>query len=189
MGRLANFRAQSVPPHSIVKLGNRDESLEVAIVLLSVDAIKACEEEVARYNKETGFNDGSMDTMIFNLNLVRHCLRDVNDLTIHLASGVSEIEEGLSLTEIEYVVSRYSELEAEHSPASINLLTEEEFAELKKNLGQTRLKDLNIASQAHLKSFLLIRRSEECLTSNGYGSIFARLLSWMRNLRRPVRNV
>lgn len=155
MIKLSSLR-RDVPPHSMheFKDGNGKPIFEFAIVLLNMEQIRRCGEQVVLFNKNNEVDDPNYSEVIFNINLVYHCMRQPDNLDMHIANGIDEIQEFLSEGRMNYIVEQYYLLEAVHSPKSLELLTNEEMEELKKLIGQIQLSNLSTISQAHLKSFL-----------------------------------
>lgn len=91
---------------------------------------------------------------MYNKLLAYYCMRDPDDPTMNtkLADSVEEVGEFLDLEDISRVVNAYSELIMNKAP-KIELMSQEEFDELKKYLDVTPLSDLSTVSLVHLGNF------------------------------------
>lgn len=143
------------PMHSIVTIGNGDNSVPVAIVLLNVDTslkIEEMTEEYCQINKNKV--NSNVRTQYYNRLLVYECMRDPSNLSIKMTENPAEVAELLDPEDIQRICKAYNELMVDKSP-KLELLTDEELDKLKKYLEVTSLKDLSTMSQIHLKSFHL----------------------------------
>jgi len=147
--KLSNLR-QGIPPHKSVTI----RGMDIEIVVVSADTTKKCEElaeEYANANKDK-VND-RVRAQYFDTLLSYHCMRDPDDPTFQtkIAESVVEVGELLDVDDINKVMSTYGELLMNKS--KIELMTEEDYSELKKFLEVTPLKDLSTVSLVHLTNF------------------------------------
>jgi len=151
LNKLSKLR-QGIPPHKSVTIND----VEFMVVLLSSDILRKIEEDTNEYAcKHPNRVSNQAREQYYDDLLVFHCLRDPDDPTLQtkVASNASEISEVFGLAEISMVTAAYSELMMNKMPHNIELLTQEQFDELKKYLETTPLKDLSTVSLVHLTNF------------------------------------
>lgn len=167
------------PPHRIVTLGNGDNSFDVAVVLLSNDAMLSINEEVERryYSHIDGdkviknpADNQNTRAMFYNRLLCYHCMRVPTDLDMKVASSADEVGQYLDNEDIKRVCEEYNQLLVNKAP-KLEVLKEEELEELKKYLEVTPLRDISTVSLVHLRYFHQTLVSEQCLMNNGSGSL------------------
>lgn len=140
------------PPHKTITLGNGDESMRVAVVLLSADAMLNINEKVdSRYGSDKSGNKITRN-QYYNILLSTQCLRSVDDINIRLVDDEDELSSLLDLEDIKRICEAYNELIVNKAP-KLETLKEEDYDELKKFLEVTKLKDLNTVSLTYLKYF------------------------------------
>lgn len=150
--KLANLR-RGVPIHKNVTLGNGDNSVNVAVVLLNSDETLDIEETTEEYCRSIGDRANNIvRDHYYNKLLCAMCMRDPDDKTLSTnIASVSEVGEMLDTEDIDRVCTAYKELLINKAP-KVELLTEEQLEELKNYLEVTPLKDLSTVLLVHLKS-------------------------------------
>lgn len=165
------------PPHGIVTLGNKGDSFDVAVVLLSNDVMLSIGEEVEeRYRKVKNGDNLEINPKdnpknrerYYNKLLCYHAMRVPDNLDQKVADSPDEVGSLLDLEDIQRVCEKYNELLINKAP-KLEVLTQEELDSLKKYLEVTPLKDISIVSLVHLKYFHQTLVSERCLTNSGSG--------------------
>lgn len=145
---------RGIPPHKRIHIGGEGEDgFDAMVVILSADKCLEIEEQTQSYckSKESSSNE-NVKTQFYNALLVSNCLRDVNDLNSCLASDVADVLANMDLEDINRVVNAYGELMMNKAP-KLELLTEEQFEDLKKVLEVTPLSGLSTVSLVHLANF------------------------------------
>lgn len=141
------------PLHKKVTLGNGDHSVSIAVVVISVDAIRSIEEKVESYCQENANKvNEKIRVQYYNQLLAAECMRNPENLNEYLVDEEEEVGELLDLEDISRVCGAYSELMINKAP-KIELLTQENLDELKKHLEVTSLSDLSTVSLIHLRNF------------------------------------
>ena len=154
MSKIRSLR-MGTPPHKTIDLGNGENKITVKIVALPLDMTQDIEEQVEEYcQSNRGKVNDSVRQQMYNKLLAYYCMRDPDDPTMNtkLADSVEEVGEFLDLEDISRVVNAYSELIMNKAP-KIELMSQEEFDELKKYLDVTPLSDLSTVSLVHLGNF------------------------------------
>lgn len=148
---IRNLR-RGIPPHKKVHIGGTD-GYDVTVVILSADKCLELEELTNEYcsTREKRVSE-VVRNQFYNALLVKECMRDPDDLTIHLSSSVQEVMECMDLEDINRVVKAYGELMMNKAP-KLELLTEDQLAVVKKHLEVTPLSDLSTVSLVHLANF------------------------------------
>lgn len=147
--KIAQLR-QGTPPHKIINI----RGVSMAVVLLPSDTVRKIEEKVEQYcNINKDKVNENVRNQYYDSMLAYESLRDDNNLDEHIADNMDEITKVLSPTEINYVCTIYGELMMDKDPRKLELLTAEQFEELKKYLEETPLSDLNTVSLVHLSNF------------------------------------
>lgn len=142
-----------IPPHTIVNLGNGDDTVPVAVILLNVDATLRIEEMTEEYcTLHKDKTNSSVRVQYYNKLLVYECMRDPDNLDIKMAESADEVAQLLDPEDISRVCRAHNELMVNKAP-KLELLSQEEFEELKKVLEVASLNDLSTISLIHLKSF------------------------------------
>lgn len=146
--KLSQLRRGTIP-HKVIKL--RD-SLDVAIVVLPTDTIKQINADIEEYMAEhPTHNTETIRNQMYDAHLCYECMRDPNNITERIATSVEETGDILDQEDISRVTSAYGEIMINKAP-KIELMTEEEFSDLKKFLEATPLKDLDTVLLVHLKN-------------------------------------
>lgn len=147
--KLSNLR-QGIPPHKNITI----RGIKVEIVVVSADATKQCEELAEQYynNNKDKVNE-RVKAQYFDTLLAYQCMRDPDDPTFNtkIADSFDEVSQTLDVDDINKVMSAYSELLM--NKTKLELMTEDEYTELKKFLEVTQLSDLNTVSLVHLTNF------------------------------------
>lgn len=150
--KLSRLR-RGIPQHKNITLGNGDNSVDVAVVLLNSDEILEIEEETEEYCRKIGDRANNIvRDHYYNKLLCTMCMRDPDDKT--LTSNIATVEEVgsiLDTEDIDRVCNAYKELLINKAP-KVELLTEKELEELKNYLEVTPSKDLSTVLLVHLKS-------------------------------------
>ena len=161
------------PPHSVVTLGNKGDSFNVAVVLLSNDEMlninEMVEERYPNMSDQSSITQQKVRALFYNRLLCYYCTRIPEDLGTKIASDPDEIGKLLDDEDIQRICEQYNNLLINKAP-KLEVLTEEELDSLKKYLEVTPLKDISTVSLVHLKYCHQTLVSEQCLTSNGSGS-------------------
>lgn len=154
MSKIRNLR-MGTPPHKTVKIGNGENAITVKVVALPLDVTQSIEEQVEEYCQlNKGKVNNNVRQQMYNKLLAYNCMRDPDDPTMNtkVAESADEVGEFMDLEDISRVVNTYSELIMNKAP-KIELITQEEFDELKKYLDVTPLSDLSTVSLVHLENF------------------------------------
>lgn len=171
--RLRNMRMGN-KAHALVTLGNGDDSVDVAVVLLPSDIMLSINETVEeRYHNivQDGVEISNPKVnevtrnQYYNQLLCMYCMRDVSDLDSRIFDNEKDVGSTLTLEDIKRVCEKYNELIINNSE-KLETLKEEDYDELKKYLEVTPLSDLSIVSQVHLMYFLQTILSETLQTDN-----------------------
>ena len=158
-GKISKLR-RGVRPHKHVRLG---DTLDVVVVLLPSDVMQDIEEQTEEYCQE---NKNRINQRVrakhYNKLLCYHCMRDPDDDTFstYMASSVEEVGASMDEEAIKRVCQAYSELLVNKAP-KLEMLSEQDFEELKKYLEVTPLSDLSTVSLVHLVNFLRTIVSEK----------------------------
>lgn len=129
------------------------DGLKVAVVLLSTDVMLQIEREVQQYMTD---NEKSVNNIIknqlFDIKLCYHAMRDPSDINTKIASNEDEVAKLLDSEDVSRITTAFGELMVNKTP-KIELMSEEDFEELKKTLGAMELKELSTVSLVHLTNF------------------------------------
>ena len=141
-----------IPVHKNVTLGNGETAVEVAVVSLSADTMKAIDETVELYcrqNKDR-VND-VVRSQVYNIHLVHHCMRDPNSdrFSQKMTDSPEEVADMMDLEDISRIVNAYQELILNKAPR-IDMLTQEQLDTIKNFLEVTPLSDLSTVLLVHL---------------------------------------
>lgn len=129
------------------------ENFEVAVVILPTDIMMQIEQEVQEYlNANESKVNQVIKNQLFDIKLCYHAMRNPSNLLEKVAKDEKEVAELLDQEDIGRVTTAFGELMINKSP-KIELMSEEEFDELKKNLAEMSLKDLSTVSLVHLTNF------------------------------------
>lgn len=140
---------KGVPPHKRVHIGGTD-GYDVMVVVLSADKSLELEELTQEYCSSRGDKaNENVKSQFYNALLVANCMRDVDDLTVHMASSVNEVLKCMDLEDINRVVNTYSELMMNKAP-KLELLTQSQLDVVKKHLEVTPLSDISTVLLVHL---------------------------------------
>lgn len=158
--KLRDMRS-GVPTRKLVNLGNGDNSVEIAVVVVSADVMLSINEEVEEKYRDTPDtkHSGLMRNQYYNMLLCYYCMRDPDKLDELMFDNKDEVGETLNLEDIKRVMEAYNELIINCAP-KLETMNEEDFDEIKKFLGGVQLKDLSTVSLVHLMYFLQTIRSE-----------------------------
>ena len=141
------------PSHKIIALGNGDSMIKVAVVLLSSDIMLDINEKVEeRYQENPQKMNKTTRNQYYNMLLCFNCMRSTDDISIQLFDTEKEVGEFLNLEDIKRVCEAYNELIINNAP-KLETMKEEDYDEVKKFLGETKLKDLSMVSLVHLMYF------------------------------------
>lgn len=151
--KLAALR-RGVPLHKNVILGNGEQAVQVAVVLLSSDDMLDIESATEAYIKSLG--DGANSVVrnnYYNKLLCSMCMRDPSDTSYQtmMVESADEVGTLMDIEDIERICSAYKELLINKAPR-MEMITEEDFEELKNYLRVTPLNDLSTMLLVHLKS-------------------------------------
>ena len=153
--KLSQLR-QGIPPHKIVEI----RGIEFAIVILASDIMLQIDQEVQEYATENaGKVNDEIRNRLFDIKLCYHAMRDPQDINKRVSEDPDEVASILDPEDISRITQAYSELMLNKAP-KIELLSDEEFEELKKYLEVTPLKDLSTVLLVHLTNSHQTIRSE-----------------------------
>lgn len=140
---------KGTPPHKRVHIGDND-GFDVMVVIISADKCLEIEEDVQEYcsSKSSKSNDNTKN-QFYNAMLAYNCMRDVDDLTQHIAGDVNEVLQTMDLEDINRVVNAYGELMMNKAP-KLELITDAQLDVIKKHLEVTPLSDLSTVLLVHL---------------------------------------
>ena len=140
---------RGIPPHKRVHIGGAD-GYDVMVVVLSADKCLEIEEQTQDYCSSRGSKaNENVKNQFYNALLVANCVRDPDDLTVPIASALSEVVECMDLEDINRVVNAYGELMMNKAP-KLELLTQAQLDTVKKHLEVTPLSDLSTVLLVHL---------------------------------------
>lgn len=155
--KLSQLRKGTIP-HKVITL--RDD-FKVAVVVLPTDTIKQINADIEEYMIEhPSHNTDIIRNQMYDTYLCYECMRDPDDLNKRVASDVKETGDILDNEDISRVTTAYGEVMINKAP-KIELMTEEEFSDLKKYLEKTALKDLDTVLLVHLKNSHLAMPSND----------------------------
>jgi len=153
MSRLSNLRKGIATPHKIIEISGMD----IAVTVISSSDIRECEEAVIEAKKKHGIEycNENFTNHVFDINLVAKCMKDKDDLSIPLAESAKDVDDNLTIADINAITTAYSELMMNIGPR-MEFISEEEYDSLKENLGQIPWKDLSTQQLLSLKNCQLI---------------------------------
>ncbi|WFD12456.1 hypothetical protein [Tepidibacter hydrothermalis] len=147
MGILANLR-NGICKHIITYIPGTN--IKVALVQLNNKTIVTCREKAMAYITKHTVDADTAD-IIFNTYVLEKAMRNPENLDEEI-SEFDEINENLTTTEIYELHYKYLEVQNGTSE-DIEEMTEEELEEIKKNLDQILLSDLDGELQTILRYF------------------------------------
>ena len=171
--KLINLRTGN-PSRRTVILGNGDDSVTICAVLLSSDTMLDINEKVDQrygHNVEVDDDDVNVDTSImsaskvtrmqyYNILLCYYSMRNPDNIDEYIFDSYEQTASVLNLEDIKRVCEAYNEIIINSAP-KMELLTQEDYDELKKFLEVTPLRDLDTVSLIHLKYFHQTIHSED----------------------------
>lgn len=148
------------PKFSRVYLGDENDGVEVAVVILTADDVLDIDEQVQVYcsSAPNKIND-IVRSEIANAMICQRAIRNPDNLDEKLLDSLKQTLEMLDLEDMGRIIKAYNELMINRAP-KLETLSSEDLEEIKKKLKTAKLKDLNIVQRLHLTSFLQAMRSE-----------------------------
>ena len=149
MGKLSQLR-KGIPPHKTISI----RGIDIAVVVVSSDITRECEEITEKYcNENKDKVNDNVKSQYFDTLIAYHAMRDPEDPSFetYMADSAEEVAQLLDVEDIRKVIDAYGELIVNKS--KLELLTEEDYDELKKFLNKTPLNDLSTVSLVHLTNF------------------------------------
>lgn len=147
--KLSQLR-QGVPPNKTIEI----RGMKVAVIVVSSDITRQCEELTEEYsnNNKDKCNE-RVKGQYFDTLLSYHCMRDCEDPTLQakIADSAEEVAQLLDIDDINKVTTAYGELLMNKS--KLELMSEEDYEDIKKFLEVTPLNDLDTVSLVHLTNF------------------------------------
>lgn len=137
--------------YKVINFPGSDE--KVALVLLSSEDLTDCKVKSQDYIEQKHINDDTYRDLEHQSQIIYKALRNKDNLDEKVADSIDEIRK-LRADEIQYLMIEYNNFQQDVSPL-LNAISDEQFEELKKTLGEMKLSDLNGESLLALRNFLL----------------------------------
>jgi hypothetical protein len=127
--------------------------MRMAVVILPIDTMRDIEYKVEKYALD---NDGAvseiMKNQYFDTLLAFNCLRNPENLDEYMAETEIELGGILDSEDINKIATAYGEIMVTKAP-KLELLSEDQFEDIKKFLEVTPLNDIGTVSLVHLTNF------------------------------------
>lgn len=131
------------------------DKVEIAVLIVPTGTLRRIESDIEEWcqSHQSSAND-QVRRQLYDIMLCHECMRDKDDINVKVTSNWEEAEELLDAEDVSRVLGAYKELMVNKAP-KIELLTDEEFNNLKKSLEKIELTDLSTVSALHLKNYLM----------------------------------